>query len=441
MQVINYEDYRGRMGIFKNVDEDNIQEVLLCSNKKNTLKGFHCTHYAKTIYLLEGEIEDRYFDRHTLEMKSFHLKAGDHLTVPAYAYHGYFCKTDIVLLYLLHGKFDSNRERTLYPMYSLKLMDGKYNGWTPEDYQMNLESNGEIDIENNTYIISEKDLRSPRKMDVDYLLVGHRGFLGSYVYEELKQQNKNFVVYPHRIEDFELFKNYVDYCEPKYIIYAAGVAGKPNIDWCLENPEETTYQNVTLVMNVVDYCDKNNIKVCVFGSGFIYDDPDRLMHEYDPPNYLDHIYCRLRVYLEQLISVYKNVLYLRIVYPILDGQNEKCFLRKILKYAGTSGVHDVPVCCTVMNDLLPQLFDLIEKRKTYGIMNFVNRGVIRLPEIANIYNRVVVSLENKIDGKVQSKENNYKRPISLLDTTLLEKYIRVDDLENQLSYLCSKLFE
>jgi len=429
MEIINYSDDRGRMGIFKNVDKGNIQEVLLCQNHKNTLKGFHCTPYSKTIYLLEGEIEDRYFDHRTLEMKTFHLKAGDHITIPKYAYHGYFCKTDIVLLYLLDGKFDQLYEKTLSPTYGLKLNDGKYNGWLNTDYDVD-------------YIISEKDSKSEDKIKVDYLLIGHNGFLGSYVHKLLEEQEKSFVVYPGRVENHELLQNYIEFCQPLYLIYAAGVAGKPNIDWCVDNPEETVYQNVTLVMNVVDYCNRRKIKVCVFGSGFVFQSPDSNGIEVNEntkptevteetiPNYSGHIYCRLRIQLEQLLSVYSNVLYLRIIYPILDGKHEKCFLHKIAKFAKLDGVYNIPAKCTVIKSLFPLLFGLIENNECIGILNFVNNGTMKLPEIAQSYYNM-----NKDTSSVKVKEvvmhGSHNRPVCLLDITKLKNFVgEVEDLND-----------
>ena len=96
--------------------------------------------------------------------------------------------------------------------------------------------------------------------NVDFLLIGKNGFLGSFINDSFIRDKINFTVLDERLEDPVIYEK-IKYYNPKYIICAAGIVGKPNRDWCLRNPVETINTNVISHYNLALYCKNNNIKI------------------------------------------------------------------------------------------------------------------------------------------------------------------------------------
>ena len=114
-------------------------------------------------------------------------------------------------------------------------------------------------------------------------------------------------------------------------------------------------------------------------------------------------------------SSYANdVLYLRILYPISNDGNPKCFLSKLK--TRVNSIHDVDVCITVVPSLFRELPKLLEKNIT-GILNFVNEGSIKLNEILDIF-----------DIKYNLTKFDNTRGKCILDTTELAKHIKVENV-------------
>ena len=82
---------------------------------------------------------------------------------------------------------------------------------------------------------------------------------------------------------------------------------------------------------------------------------------------------------------------------------KKCFLTKLK--TRLESIHDVKINTTILSDLIPNVFSLVES-KTTGIFNFVNPGLISISDL-------IKKFDNKIEFKVVEK--NYDNPE--LDTT------------------------
>jgi nucleoside-diphosphate-sugar epimerase len=64
---------------------------------------------------------------------------------------------------------------------------------------------------------------------VDFLVYGATGYLGSHVVKWLQLKNKNFATSKSRLENRQDLVRDLEFYRPKYVICAAGLAGKPNI--------------------------------------------------------------------------------------------------------------------------------------------------------------------------------------------------------------------
>lgn len=235
-------------------------------------------------------------------------------------------------------------------------------------------------------------LRSSSQMadasNVDFLVYGATGYLGSHIVKWLQLKNKSFTTSNSRLENRQELLKDVTLYRPKYVICAAGLAGKPNIDWFESNKEEAIRVNVLGQLNIVDVCFLHKIHCTVFGTGMVYSYDERHpvgsglgFKEDEEPNYHKLYYVELRIILEKLLKAYGNVLNLRVNFPLSDDFHPKSLLAKIIKF---EKVVSIPNSYTVVDDLWPLIIEMAEKNIT-GIYNFVNPGTMTLNEMLELY--------------------------------------------------------
>ena len=105
------------------------------------------------------------------------------------------------------------------------------------------------------------------------LLLGATGYIGSAVANELARRKIPFAA-PKRKElafgSFSPLLNYLRKMKPDYVIHVAGFTGKPNVDSCETQREETYAGNVSLALTVAQACDVAGIRMGYVSSGCIY---------------------------------------------------------------------------------------------------------------------------------------------------------------------------
>jgi len=119
--------------------------------------------------------------------------------------------------------------------------------------------------------------------------------------------------------------------------------------------------------------------------------------------------------LEDSLELYKNVLYLRIQYPISMTENPKCFMKKML--TRLESVHDQYVNITYTPNLFPLLISTILNENVTGILNFVNPGHIKLSELLEMY-------EKKHKKQITFNITKSSSFSGLLDTSLLASILK-----------------
>ena len=109
--------------------------------------------------------------------------------------------------------------------------------------------------------------------------------------------------------------------------------------------------------------------------------------ESDKPNFTGSSYSTVKGFTDMLVGreFADNVLNVRIRMPISAESNERNLINKILKYKNIIGL---PNSVTVLDDLLPRLLGLMEKRVT-GTLNACNPGTLYPGEILDMYKKYV----------------------------------------------------
>jgi len=223
------------------------------------------------------------------------------------------------------------------------------------------------------------------------LVYGKNGWIGAQLIEMLKKEGTEVHAGEARLENREHVAKELDQYKPKFVLNAAGVTGRPNVDWCEDNKQETIRANVIGAMNLIDLCYLRNIHVTVYATGciFEYDAAHPIggkgFTEDDVPNFHASFYSKTKAMVESLSRTYPNVLLLRVRMPISDDLSSRSFVTKISKYAK---VVNVPNSMTILHDLLPISLDMTKKGRK-GVYNFTNPGAISHNEILALYKKYI----------------------------------------------------
>ena len=184
----------------------------------------------------------------------------------------------------------------------------------------------------------------------------------------------------------------LDRIKPTHVLNAAGVTGRPNVDWCEDHRAETVRANVIGTLNLSDLCEDRGIHCTVFATGciFEYDEEHKLgsgvgFTEDDAANFDKSWYSKTKGMVEQMLKVYSSTLVLRVRMPISDDLSPRNFITKIVKY---DKVVNVPNSMTVLHELLPASLVMADK-KLCGIYNFCNPGVISHNEMLDLYKKYI----------------------------------------------------
>jgi 3,5-epimerase/4-reductase len=176
--------------------------------------------------------------------------------------------------------------------------------------------------------------------------------------------------------------------KPTHVLNAAGLTGRPNVDWCETHKLEVIRTNVVGCLTLADVCHDRNIHMTYYGTGciFHYDDTHVVggkgFLESDTPNFTGSYYSHTKAMVENMLKEYPNVLTLRVRMPIVESLvYPRNFIAKIIKY---DKVINIPNSMTILPELLPYSIEMA-KRKLTGIMNFTNPGAVSHNEILQMY--------------------------------------------------------
>jgi len=194
-----------------------------------------------------------------------------------------------------------------------------------------------------------------------------------------------------RLEDLEQVTDELERVRPDRVVLAAGITGRPNVDWCESHRQETFRVNVTGTIHVAKECARLGIHVTNFGTGciFEYDDAHAIggpgFTETDSPNFTKSYYSHTKALAEGEIARLPGHLLLRVRMPITADGAARCFLTKIANYPK---IVDVPNSVTVLPTLLPLAVEMMESGDA-GIYNFVNPGPVSHAELLLAYRHMV----------------------------------------------------
>jgi dTDP-4-dehydrorhamnose reductase len=216
------------------------------------------------------------------------------------------------------------------------------------------------------------------------ILVIGNGYLGS----RCAQKWGDEVILSGKIlTSVEDVTNLLEEHQPDVVLNAAGIVGKPNVDWCENNQLETIKGNTILPIIIAEACASKNIYLLHIGSGCIFygESPDpKGWQENDFAN-PEAVYTKSKYAADLALMTLPNVGIGRIRMPIDSNPFRGNLIDKLASYPK---IIDVENSVTIVDDMIEAFYQLLAK-KASGIFHVTNPGSIRHKEIIEMYEKIV----------------------------------------------------
>ncbi|CAL5023005.1 unnamed protein product [Urochloa decumbens] len=260
-----------------------------------------------------------------------------------------------------------------------------------------------------------------------FLIYGRTGWIGGLLGKICEKQGIPYEYGKGRLQERSSLILDIQTIKPTHVFNAAGVTGRPNVDWCESHKPDTIRTNVVGTLTLADVCMEHGLLMINYATGCIFEydahHPEGSgigFKEEDTPNFTGSFYSKTKAMVEELLKEYGNVCTLRVRMPISsDLSNPRNFVTKISRY---DKVVNIPNSMTILDELLPISVEMA-KRNLRGIYNFTNPGVVSHNEILEMYKEYIdpgfkwtnFTLEEQAKVIVAPRSNNE------MDTTKLKK--------------------
>lgn len=229
--------------------------------------------------------------------------------------------------------------------------------------------------------------------ELKFLIYGRTGWIGGLLGKLCMDKGIAYAYGRGKLQDRKMLLNDIRTLQPTHVFNAAGLTGRPNVDWCETHKVETISTNVVGTLNLADVCNQEGIYMINFATGCIFEyDKDHPQgsgfgfKEDDKPNFTGSFYSKTKAMVEEMLREYDNVCTLRLRMPISsDLSNSRNFITKITRY---NKVVNIPNSMSVLDELLPISIEMA-KRKCKGLWNFTNPGVVSHNEILELYREYI----------------------------------------------------
>ncbi len=215
------------------------------------------------------------------------------------------------------------------------------------------------------------------------LIIGN-GFIGMRCAEAWKDEA---VVSDKIIKTKENALEVLDKYNPDVVLNAAGVRGKPNVDWCEINQDETILGNTILPILIAEACQEKNVYFLHIGSGCIFygEAPDPKGWKESDFGNPKAVYSKAKYAADLALSTLPNVGIARIRMPIDYIPSPGNLIDKLASF---EKVIDVENSVTVLEDMVDVFHQLLEERAV-GIFHVTNPGTIKHREIIKLYEELI----------------------------------------------------
>ena len=233
-----------------------------------------------------------------------------------------------------------------------------------------------------------------------FLVYGSKGWIGGQFMKMI--EDYEYLIGEARLNDIEAVKKELSDKQPTHVFCFIGrTHGKigekiyTTIDYLeqkgklVDNIRDNLFSPITLAK----LCENQNIHLTYLGTGCIFKfdnehpfgEEKNGFVESSKPNFFGSGYSVVKGFTDQMMSLFPNVLNLRIRMPITGVPNPRNFITKIATY---EKICSIPNSMTVLPELLPMAIELAKNNHT-GTLNLTNPGLISHNEILEMYKEIV----------------------------------------------------
>lgn len=140
-----------------------------------------------------------------------------------------------------------------------------------------------------------------QKPSVKFLIYGRTGWIGGLLGKICEKQGIPFEYGKGRLEDRSQLELDIQSAKPTHVFNAAGVTGRPNVDWCESHKTETVLTNVVGTLTLADVCREHGLLMMNYATGciFEYDESHPAgsgigFKEEDKPNFMGSYYSKTK---------------------------------------------------------------------------------------------------------------------------------------------------
>ena len=216
------------------------------------------------------------------------------------------------------------------------------------------------------------------------ILILGKGYLGTRCAEVWGDEA---ILSDKRVESVEDVEALIDEHKPDTVLNAAGVVGKPNVDWCETHQLETIQGNTILPIMIAEACKNKNVYFLHMGTGCIFygNKSDGTLWDEDDFANPTAVYTRAKYAADLVLSTMENIGIARIRMPLDCRSHRANFVDKLSSFPKLISVQN---SLTVVEDMIDVFYQLLEKRAT-GIFHVTNPGSVDHKEIITWYKKYV----------------------------------------------------
>lgn len=134
-----------------------------------------------------------------------------------------------------------------------------------------------------------------------FLIYGRTGWIGGLLGRQCEEHGISYVYGTGRLENRSQLEDDIETAAATHVFNAAGVTGRPNVDWCESHKVETIRANVVGTLTLADLCRERGLVLINYATGciFEYDDAHQLgsevgFKEEETPNFVGSFYSKIK---------------------------------------------------------------------------------------------------------------------------------------------------
>ena len=213
------------------------------------------------------------------------------------------------------------------------------------------------------------------------LLIGSTGYIGTEFKKQFEKNSLPYKTLPYQEATRENIIEIHKTCNIQYIINCAAFVGKPNIEACENQKDETISGNVVLPILLKEISQDLEIVYCHISTGCLYNgqapNPDG-WQETDKPNFSFEFnncsfYTGTKIIAEKHISSYEKSYIWRIKLPFENKHNNRNYISKIINY-DTLVLENNSISNKF--EFVKACIDSIKLEIPFGTYNITNSGYI-----------------------------------------------------------------